>query len=355
MTDLFPSTKRRKPEDELPELKPGWLVAAGAALVLFVLFLLFLPSGLAGCGPGEACVVRNGGPLDDKAIRKTMTPGSAIQPVGFFSQIRHYRSSENQSQYRIVSNPAESDSSSVDFVQVPTKDGVQVRLEGTVFFTTPFTGADDDDLLREFDQRFGNRTFHGKNVWEDSDGYAAWQDVVFRPLLNNAIRSTILTFDCKDLISSCALIEGAKARGNIRALTEGRDNSQNFERVGTAIAVRLRNNIRESLRSGKSDETFLTNISFKLEDVELPAGLQNQINAVQQANAKIAEAYAENQASKAEAEKNRRIAASLKQSPELKEVRIAEINRDIAEIYAKSGARLTIIQGGGQPLIQAGK
>ena len=336
-------------------------------LIVAVLFLIALPTGIARCGPGEVCVVRNGGWFDDKSIRKTMTPGGEYDLVGFWSQIRHYRSFENQSQYRITTNPEESDKGGVDFVQVPSKDGVQVKLQATTFFTTAFTGRDDDKLVREFDERFGNRTYDGKNVWEGTDGYRAWQDDVFRPLLNNAIRSSILTFECQELISSCALTRASKARGDIERLTAGRDNSRNFQRVGEDIALRLETNIRDALRScpdaqkpqDLQDEsicppdapTFLTNIRFNLEDVELPNNLQDQINRAQQANAKIAESRAEEQASKFDARKNRRLAESLRTAPELKEVRVAETYAGAC----KEGGECTIIVGEAQPLIGRGR
>ena len=345
-----PKRRRTRAENfwwdtENDEPRIGAIALAVTVVIVVVGFLIALPTAIARCGPGEVCVVRNGGPLDSKDIRTTMTPGGGYEAVGFWSQIRHYRSSDNQSQYRITTNPEDSDKGGVDFVEVPTKDGVQVRLQATTFFTTAFTGEDDDRLVREFDERFGNRTYGGQHVWDDEAGYREWQDAVFRPLLNNAIRSVILTFDCEDLISSCALVRSSQSSGDILKLTEGRDNSRNFERVGEAIAERLRNNIRESLRSGESEDTFLTNIRFNLEDVNLPGPLQQQINAAQQANAKIAESRAEERASILDARKNRRLAASYRRSRELKEVRVAEI-------YARSrNPHLVIVQGNGTPLV----
>jgi hypothetical protein len=320
------------------------------ALAGFLLILILLPGAVAGCGAGQACVVRNGGPLDDRNIRKTMQPGSSIQLVGFFSQIRHYRSTDNQSQYRISPDPQEADKKGVDYVQVPTKDGVQVTLKATTFFTTAFTGRENDVLLREFDERFGNREYSGMHVWDGTEGYAAWQDAVFRPLLNNAIRKTILTFDCEDLISSCALVRAGKSAGDILQLTENRDNSQNFDRVGAEIDKRLSENIQNALRSGQTGDTFLKNISFKLEDVELTEGLQRSVNAAQEANVDIAKARAEAETAKQTAAANRQLAASLKQSPELKQVRVAEL-------YSKAciaARNCTLVQGGGA-LVQTGK
>jgi hypothetical protein len=351
--DHSPRSGRREsfwfnPETDEPTARA--IVTVVLILIFCLLILILLPGAVAGCGAGQACVVRNGGPLDNRNIRKTMQPGSSVQLVGFFSQIRHYRATDNQSQYRISPDPQEADKKGVDYVQVPTKDGVQVTLKATTFFTTAFTGKSNDLLLREFDERFGNRTYNGLHVWEGTEGYAAWQDAVFRPLLNNAIRKTILTFDCEDLISSCALVRAGKSAGDILKLTENRDNSQNFDRVGAEIDKRLSENIQSALRSGKTGDTFLKNINFQLEDVELTVGLQRSVNAAQEANVDIAKARAEAETAKQTAAANRLLASSLKQSPELKQVRIAELYSK-ACIQAKN---CTLVQGGGA-LVQTGK
>jgi regulator of protease activity HflC (stomatin/prohibitin superfamily) len=83
---------------------------------------------------------------------------------------------------------------------------------------------------------------------------------------------------------------------------------------------------------------------------ELTQGLQNSVNAAQEANVDIAKARAEAETAKQTAAANRQLAASLKKSPELKQVRVAEL-------YSKAciaARNCTLVQGGGA-LVQTGK
>src|SRR5215207_8418985 len=190
----------------------GGVLLIGGALVALIC-LIIAASGFSRTGPNEVGVVYNGGPLDKKTQRQLIAPSSGLTWTGWLSQDpRLYPSEGSPRRYIITSAPSGGDRVGVDNVRVPTEDGVDVVLEAKISFTTAFTGTGDDKLMKEFDARFGNRTYPvpggGTRLhpWEGDEGFGAFLDTEFRPVLDNALRETIGRFQCKDLVSSCALL-----------------------------------------------------------------------------------------------------------------------------------------------------
>src|SRR5919108_514882 len=140
----------------------GGRTAAIATIALLVGTILILVTGakLARQDAGHVGVVRNGGPLDNRQIRQILMPGQKVTWIGMFSQApREYPAARVAQFYTVTSDARRGERRGVDVVSVPTKDGVLVGLEGTVFFR--FVGERDLGLLRRFDQTFGNRRFPG--------------------------------------------------------------------------------------------------------------------------------------------------------------------------------------------------
>src|SRR4051794_14050910 len=208
--------------------------AIGVGLRGLVLALIAL-SSLSRTGPNEVGVVYNGGPLDKKTQRQFIPPASGLTWTGWLSQDpRLYPSEGSPRRYIITSDPGRGDRVGVDELRVPTADGIDVGLEAKISFTTGFTGAPNDTLVKQFDARFGNRTYPvpsgGERLhpWEGDDGFGAFLDTEFRPVLDNALRETIGRFRCDELVSSCALLSnrggsldqrsGAKTNANLVAV-----------------------------------------------------------------------------------------------------------------------------------------
>lgn len=79
---------------------------------------------------GQVAIVRNGGPFDNHKIRQVIPPASGRTYVGIMSSVHKYPT--QQRFYTISSDPNQSDVGGVDVVQVPTSDGIEVGMEGTL-------------------------------------------------------------------------------------------------------------------------------------------------------------------------------------------------------------------------------
>ena len=226
---------------------PTLFVGLAIAGVLGILAIVVAVSSLARTGPNEVAVVYNGGPLDRKDQRQTITPSSGLTWTGWLSQNpRYYPGSGSPRRYIITTDTSRDEGAGVDVLRVPTQDGIDVGLEAKISFNTAFTGAPDDELLRRFDASFGNRTYAGPNgtrlnPWADDDGFAAFLDTEFRPVLVSALRETIGSFNCEELVSSCSLVansrnaSGDNASANRTTVADGQETNTNLLRVQDAV------------------------------------------------------------------------------------------------------------------------
>lgn len=311
-------------------------LAITAALAFIVLCVLFV----GGCdslnrpGPTQVALIRNGGPLDNKSIREVRPPNSNYAVSGLFSSVRYYIAGNEQRFYSISSDPSLGEKGGVDVISVPTQDGVQVGLDGTIYFRTAFTEPSGElsdrakRLVEQFDTQYGNRTFpspsggSGAAPWDGNDGWNDWLDSIFRPVVNNAVRQTIGQFTCAQLVSSCALVQQNGGTVNLTAAA-GESNTRNFQAVQTAINQRLQQDVDSALGG-----PYLRALHFKLVDVKLPPEVQGAINKAQSSFAQIAEARAQNKQAIYQARANERLAASYRTSPALAFIQAAKELKD---------------------------
>ena len=257
----------------------GGVLLIGGALVLLIC-LIIVASGFSRTGPNEVGVVYNGGPLDKKTQRQLIAPSSGLTWTGWLSQDpRLYPSEGSPRRYLITSEGGGGDRPGVDAVRVPTADGIDVGLEAKISFTTAFTGTPDDELMKSFDARFGNRTFasfDGRRLhpWEGDDGFAAFLDTEFRPVLDNALRETIASFRCEDLVSSCALI--GRSRNVLVDSEAGSQTNANLLKVQDAVATALDNDLERNLGGA-----YFANVQIIVSAVRLPERVQQAVNEAQ--------------------------------------------------------------------------
>lgn len=325
---------------------PWWISALALGLgVLIVAVLIGSCSGLTRTGPTEVALIRNGGPLDSKDIRTVKPPEAAYSVNGMWSEVRKYIASNEQRFYTITTDPDRADNPSATFVEVPTKDGVQVKIEATTLFHTAFTGEDEDPLLREFDERFGNREFResgsddAKYVWDGNDGFSAFLDTIFRPVLVSTIREEIGGLNCADLVSSCALIQqGNNADGQPNLTGKTEDANESFQEVADAVQAKLATRVTSALGG-----PYLEDFSFQIARVELPENVQGAIDQAQSAFADIAQQRANAQAAKFEAERGEQLIKQYREAPALAQI-------EIARILSESDNGSTIILDSGSEL-----
>jgi regulator of protease activity HflC (stomatin/prohibitin superfamily) len=321
-------------------------VAAVLTITLLVVAGAVLVSGarLSRQDAGHVGIVRNGGPLDNRAIRQVLLPGQRVTWVGLFSQSpREYPSARIVHFYTITADPRRGDRREVDVAHFPTQDGVQVGLQATVFFH--FVGESDLTLLRRFDQTFGNRRFPvaGSDKllrpWDGEAGFGAVLDSMFRPVLDNNLRAVVGKFACAQLVASCSLIRRTSGPGPTRSST-----NRNINEVETRLGQSLHHELTLTLGGD-----YFRNIHVRIARVTLPPSVQTEVDDVQRQFVAVNGAKASVESARYQAKRNDLLAKAYNESPAL--ARIEQIKA------APKGSTIVLTSGGGkknQPGINVG-
>ena len=338
--DEIVSSKRGR-GDHLPDpgreakIVGGAVAGLVALIVAAFVFVVAASGGFDRPDAGKISVIRNGGPLDDRAIREVLPPGAGNSWIGLLSTEHEYPSNAVQRFYTITAE-GQGDRPGVDVVRTQTSDGFLVGLEGTFFFTTGFDGSRaGQQLVARFDDQFGVRTFalpgtgERRHPWEGEDGWAAFLDQIVRPIIDNQIRTAMLRFRCEELISSCALVarQGGRAAGVIEA---GQENNANLQRIEEEVVRGVIDEVNRTLGA-----EYLTNWRFELVRPTLPDEIQASINRAQSAFARITEARAEAERAKAQRQAAQTLAAVYERSPALAQIQMIREAKELdgANIY----------------------
>ncbi|WP_322770614.1 SPFH domain-containing protein, partial [Frankia sp. Cr1] len=238
-------------------------ISAAALAAIFLLVLGFSALGsFDKTDGGEIAVVRNGGPFDNHKIRQIIDPASARTWVGLYSDSHKYPA--QQRFYTITAKPDQGDRAGEDVVRVPSKDGVEMGIEGTLYFSLNL----DHQIIRTFDDKFGTRKFRSfvdHNDYSPYDGIQGWSaflDTIIRPVIDNDLREQVNSFGCAELVSSCALVQlGAnQGAGNAALPTVPQaSNNANITKVQTAINESLARDLTDTLGA-----PFLVGLKFNL-------------------------------------------------------------------------------------------
>jgi regulator of protease activity HflC (stomatin/prohibitin superfamily) len=319
----------------------GWLIAVVVAF-LFVIVAIGSCSSLNRTGPTEVALIRNGGPFDNKSIREVRPPSQGYKVSGLASEVRKYIAGNEQRYYKVSSDPSLGSESGSDFIKVPTKDGVNVEVDAQISFRTNFTNEggeltpcdcpnekgdqEYEWLLEKFDTNYGNRNYRAKDgdqlkVWEGNDGWNAFLDSIFRPVVENAFREQVGSVNCADLVSSCALVQSSSQDQSV-AFT-GADNRKNFERIQNSVQAQIDEGVESALGT-----EYLTGFKVQLTKVSLPQKVQDAIDDAQASFAKIAEARAGKIQADYQAEANERLAAAYRGNPILGYIKAIESLKD---------------------------
>jgi regulator of protease activity HflC (stomatin/prohibitin superfamily) len=322
----------------MPRERALWIATAGLAVMGVALVVMMIGITVARQDVGHVGVVRNGGPLDKRNIRQILLPGQGLTWTGWFSQEAHqYPAAHVELLYTVTSDASRGARPSVDVVTVPTRDGVQVGLEATIFFH--FVGDRDLALLQRFDSGLGTRRYatrDGRRLrpWEGDDGFAAMMDAVFRPVLENDLRREIGRFRCEQLVASCTLLRHASRPVSVGARTDESSNV-NIALVEQRITESLKADLQSTLEA-----PYFSGVHFRLAAVRLPSGVQRVIDDVHAKYASVSGARAEVAKARYEDERNEILAATYQRSPAL--ARIHAIRS------APKGATIIINDGEGK-------
>lgn len=266
-------------------------IAAVLALSVFGAGCYDTPDG------GEIGVVRNGGPFDDKNIRQVVDQGSGNTWVGWFSETHFYPAADQQRLYKFDST----EDADAGPVTVFTRDGVKVTLTGTFYLNTAFDNSKSGQaLLEKFDTAFGTRGFGPEDLkpWEEG-GWSDFLNAVLQPVIDSNIREVIATFDCEQLVSSCALVQRDGALGASEQATTEKNNASNVEQIQTALNENLDQEITAKLK-----QPYFGDIRFSLGSVKPNQTVQAAIDDAQAEFAKVSKAQARVESAKKDREAN---------------------------------------------------
>lgn len=276
-------------------------VLAGA--IVLIVALTAVIGGFDKTAGGEVGVVRNGGWFDNNRVRQVIPPASGLTWTGTYSTTHRYPA--QQRFYTITSDAKRGDRTGVDVVNTPSSDGVEMGIEGTIYFTLNL----DPDTLKAFDTKFGTRQFRGvdgqlRYAYDGDEGWSTFLDAIVRPVIDNDLRIQINSFRCAELVSSCALVQNGAQRTGAPAPanpdTGGQTNNTNIAKVQEAVNSSLPKDLAEMLGGN-----FFEGIKFNLARVTLPQTVQDAVNKAQAAYAQVSEAQARVAQAKAEAEANK--------------------------------------------------
>jgi regulator of protease activity HflC (stomatin/prohibitin superfamily) len=312
--------------------------------LILALFGIALIVGVSGAryarqNVGYVGVVRNGGPLDTLTFRQILEPGQRLTWIGFFSQAPHqYPSASVSRAYTVTSDARKTNRPGVATVTVPTRDGVQVSLEATVFIR--FVGESNPTVLRRFDDAYATRRFptpsgHELYPWQGNDGFYALLDAVFRPVLAYDIRKELGQFQCAALVASCALVsQGANATKVPLA---------NADAIADRIGASVDKDLERTL-----GQPYFSNIRVRIARVTLPASVQTAIDDAQAKYAAVSGARAELAQARYIAEKNRLLGDSYNKSPALATVEaLKAIPKGSTVIVSAGGKAPSVFAGAG--------
>jgi hypothetical protein len=337
--------------------KLAWVAIIIAAFIFLVLFFGSC-SSLNRPGPTQIAVVRNGGPFDSKDIREVRGCSSKYAISGLASEPRMYIAGNENRYYKVSSDPSLGNQSGADFIKVPTKDGVLVEVDAQITFRSNLTDEScnltpgDDQykyLAEKFDTVYGNRKFAAKDgdshkVWEGNDGWNAFLDTIFRPVVENSFREQIGAVNCADLVSSCALVQSTNQEVSTTRNAEGvrvksQDNRENFEAIQNEVQKQLATGVNSAL----GDE-YLAGFKMQFTKVTLPKQVQAAIDTAQASFADIAKARAQKIQANFQAEANERLASAYLNNPSLAYIKAVETLKDSTAtiILGEPGTGLTL-------------
>lgn len=271
---------------------------------------------------GQVGVVRNGAAkawfpdwFDNKGIRGVVHNGEGNQFIGLGSNVHYYPANTQQRYFRSASpvdgaghvvageTAANADGQAIT---VPTSDGVEATISGTLYLKTNFDGTPEgDELMKKFDTQFATRTFgpDGKHVYDGNDGYKAFLASQVEPIVTNNMRQVISGVTCAELVSSCALVQNNSnlAFAQQSKLSEGHSNQTNTQRVQQAVEDGFKQDLEETLGEEYYDPD---SIRFVLAGVQLPPKVQDAISTAQSSFAQVSQSQAGVQRAKLDSKAN---------------------------------------------------
>lgn len=285
--------------DISPKAVIGAVAAAVAGLGLFIA-LISLICGSVGAldsiDAGHIAVLRNGG-LSNQNIRGFLNPGAGMTYTGLYSTEHIYPA--QQQVYTVSANPAQGSTATADSIDVPSSDGVEVSIQGTLYYSLNL----DHTALSAFDDNYGTQTYlwsgNALHPYDGADGWNAFINSVVRPTLQNELRTAMAQVSCADVDPACALVKNAVNAQAAAAAAASASSNGNLAKIQNQINEELASDLKAQLGG-----TYLENLRFTISEVTLPSNVQSAINDAQAAFAQVSSAQAKVNAAQLTAQAN---------------------------------------------------
>jgi regulator of protease activity HflC (stomatin/prohibitin superfamily) len=182
----------------------------------------------------EVGLYYSGGPIEGRKFQRVINPGSGSTILGIADDV--FWLPAGQRNYIVSKDVNESDKKKADFIRVPTKGGILMDFEISVYFRLN-TATDDlkDDprfkkggTLRKFWENIGKK--YGADT---EDGWDKMLNDNFRKIIETSMRQKAFNFTVDELYANA---EG-QASGNEDAI----------QKIQNEIASALKDNVNSSL------------------------------------------------------------------------------------------------------------
>lgn len=243
---------------------------------------------------GHIAVLRNGG-FANQNIRGFLTPGSGMTYTGLFSTEHIYPA--QQQVYTISADPGQGSTPTVDSIDVPSSDGVEITIDGTLYYSLNL----DPKALGQFDDRYGTQTYvwNGQSLhpYDGSNGWNAFINAVVRPTLQNELRTAMSQVSCASVDPACALVKNSTQAAAVASGSTSGDGN----------LVKIQNQINTELASDLENQLggdYFQGLRFTISTVTLPPSVQSAIDTAQAAFASVSSAQASVNAAQLQAQAN---------------------------------------------------
>lgn len=237
---------------------------------------------------GHIAVLRNGG-FANQNIRGFLSPGSGMTWTGLYSTEHIYPA--QQQVYTITADPKQGQTNSADSIDVPSSDGVEITIQGTLYYSLNLSPA----ALSQFDDEYGTQTYtwNGSSLhpYDGGDGWNAFINAVIRPTLQNELRTAMSAVSCEDIDPACALVKNS-TNTSVAAIAGAASNG-NLTKIQNTINTELASDLHSQLGGN-----YLDGLRFTISTVTLPSNVQSAIDQAQAAFAQVSSAQAKVNAAK---------------------------------------------------------
>lgn len=260
----------------------GVAVIVGIFVVIAAAAWLF---SIKGVDSGEIAFVREGGPFDGRNVTEVRQPGSGPKPIGAFNK---------QDTLPVTERDLTDE---IEQITVPTRDGVNVVVNGQALFRL----TTDDARAKDFYLKYGRRKWEGKSL-SDDEGWSNFLKVRMIPILQDTLRQTLGAYECVQLNNTCVYVLNADQAlsgdpTKVQEQAKRANNSQVLQQAQNDITELLQSKLRDGL-SGD----YFEGVRFQNLRVTFTPEIQQRVEAAQAKRAEVATARLEAERRTQEAE-----------------------------------------------------